>query len=419
MAGRQKQGRADASPSEPMSFFLEGHYYEGGLRTVPLGVTGTRPSWAPSTNFVGFRNEFELRREDIAVEVSRFRFDNADVDWIGVFKSAPDRVYGDRKNHVGVGLWLKDCIVLNPSMILPTLVAFCELVEDGDIAIAGEQAASFYAPKHLPQQLAPTSLMPPELSGWPRSSGPLASTAILSAWPGSNEQKFDSVAEQILRMTYLPAGDGDEQHSRAVILVAGESDAGSRAVQEVIRQGVAMDLAAAIPAAVLGAAETSLAAAEEVTRSKAEKGSLETKLNEAQAKISTLEQSVQVLTEQVAESDLLRRLASIDEALQRIDNAFGRSDNNIALIKNAVNDMSRRLTNPSKSPDIYYGDSATNIGDRGKGAGFGGEYGYGQPVKRDQRADHRSFVDRYFMAIMGFLAILAIGLVGFVLSRLV
>lgn len=165
MAGRQKQGQAVASPSEQLSFFLEAHYYDGGLRTIPLGIEGVRPHWAPGIDFVGFRNEFDLRHNDIVVEISRFRFENADVDWIGVFKNAPDKVYGDRKNHAGVGLWLKDCVALYPKAILATLVAFCELVVDGDIGIAGEQAASFYAPEHLPQQLAPSSLMLPDLSG--------------------------------------------------------------------------------------------------------------------------------------------------------------------------------------------------------------------------------------------------------------
>lgn len=113
--------------------WLEFQFYEGGLRSylIPLQP---RPEWLPQPTAVGPRSgEIELRVGEFAVEFSRFQRDGRRLTWIGCFCFAADRVYGDRGNCCGVGVWLVESFASYPSYLITGLRDLCDLLaREGD-----------------------------------------------------------------------------------------------------------------------------------------------------------------------------------------------------------------------------------------------------------------------------------------------
>ena len=130
--------------------FLEGHYYSGGLRYHAY-VAGTRPSWAPPADSVGFRDEFELEEGASAIELRRFRFNGAVVSFVGVFYRSIDAKFGDRGNHAGMGAWFRDVIPFDFNGLLAGLEQLAErIAEDIDPQALVSGAAEFSSDEFLP-----------------------------------------------------------------------------------------------------------------------------------------------------------------------------------------------------------------------------------------------------------------------------
>lgn len=101
--------------------FLEYHFYKGGLRSECIAAAGSRPPWAPPWDWVGFHDEVTLRGEDTVLEIAKFANGGAAVSWVGVFRHAPDEVYGDRHNHIGIGVWLPAKFPTEPALLIEGL----------------------------------------------------------------------------------------------------------------------------------------------------------------------------------------------------------------------------------------------------------------------------------------------------------
>lgn len=200
--------------------FLEAHFYDGGLRTKPLGLNGARPSWAPEAERVGFRDEFVLAEQDLAVELYRLLHQGRKLSWLAVYRASVDRSYGDRRNHAGVGVWLADQIIVDPHRLLKALGVLSDAVVQGGPDQLEADSAKFLS-SFLPKQVADLSSVPEGLQGWAFSSPEAAQTQTYVAPPGE-AGPFEWAATQVAALSWLP-GPG-AQHSRAVILVRATPD---------------------------------------------------------------------------------------------------------------------------------------------------------------------------------------------------
>lgn len=102
--------------------FAEAHFYDGGLRHLDISKSHKRPLWAPDPAWVGFRDEVRMQPDDTVVELVKFRNGPNIVSWLAVYSLAPDAKYGNRNNHAGVGLWLRDLFPRDPENLIDGLL---------------------------------------------------------------------------------------------------------------------------------------------------------------------------------------------------------------------------------------------------------------------------------------------------------
>ena len=216
--------------------FLEAHFYDGGLRTVPLGLGGARPDWAPDAERVGFRDEFVLGDTDQIVEFYRMLHHGRRLTWLAVYRRSIDRSYGDRRNHAGIGVWLIDQMIVDPHKLLKALGVMADAVgASGPASLEGD-AANFLS-TFLPKHLLDTHAVPASLHGWNHSSPEEAQTQAYVARADVPDQPFEQAASQIAALSWLPGPD--PRTSRAVILiqaVPGDTQPGGRYTPEPIER---------------------------------------------------------------------------------------------------------------------------------------------------------------------------------------
>ncbi len=100
-----------------VEFLLELHYYDQGFKTQAL-VSGPRPEGFPAADVVQMDTGLLHHRGDIAV-CQRIVQHGPDLwSWLAVFIPAADRTYGERGNHAGVGIWVKNGIVTHPHQMV-------------------------------------------------------------------------------------------------------------------------------------------------------------------------------------------------------------------------------------------------------------------------------------------------------------
>jgi hypothetical protein len=104
-----------------VDFFIEAHYYSGGLRHQHFPLEDARPVWAPPPGLVGFTDEFQLDGDALAVEWCRSNVGGERTAWIAIYGQAVDAEYGDRKNHAGFGIWIRGHNEFDAEAILKSL----------------------------------------------------------------------------------------------------------------------------------------------------------------------------------------------------------------------------------------------------------------------------------------------------------
>lgn len=103
------------------NFFFESHYFAGGQKYYPFG---TRPEWAPLPERAGISENSGLivQEGDYVLELTRLKQNDLHFTWIGLFEKSIDKAYGDRAaNTSGMGIWIKDALVLNPEELAEIL----------------------------------------------------------------------------------------------------------------------------------------------------------------------------------------------------------------------------------------------------------------------------------------------------------
>ena len=94
-------------------FMFEAHYYSSGLKFLPFG---DRPSWVPAADTIIISQDtgISIQEGDYVLGLARFKHNEETIFWVGLSEKSIDQVYGDRGgNYHGIGIWLRDSLVLN------------------------------------------------------------------------------------------------------------------------------------------------------------------------------------------------------------------------------------------------------------------------------------------------------------------
>lgn len=198
-------------------YFLEAHYYSGGLRHYAYHLGPARPPWAPRSDTVGFFDEFPLEGEDAAVEIKRVELDGNRLTWIAVYYRSVDQKLGDRRNHAGVGVWLKDLVPTSVQELLYGLDQLARFIaREINPEALDEHARVFLSDQFLPTYVKPLSAFG-DLEGLPFSTSTLTDTNLYHLHCRAGVSDCRALADHILGQLLL--GAKEIPASRSLFLV--------------------------------------------------------------------------------------------------------------------------------------------------------------------------------------------------------
>jgi hypothetical protein len=207
---------ANADPA-----FLEYHFYKGGLRIDAFSVSGMRPAWAPPAEWVGFRDEFTLDSEDRVLEIVKFEGNCGPVAWIGIYEAAPDQVYGDRRNHAGIGVWLLGRYPHEPSLLVDALRALLDLARKDDGQRLPMQAKAFLT-SYLKNYVADYVMLPRPLGGLEHAKNQIVSTLVLNL--KLTDSTFEKDIDDLFHRMFYILPEKESKNSRALIMLSSDKD---------------------------------------------------------------------------------------------------------------------------------------------------------------------------------------------------
>jgi hypothetical protein len=127
-------------------FMFEAHYYSSGLKFLPFGE---RPSWVPAADTIIISQDtgISIQEGDYVLGLARFKHNEETIFWVGLSEKSIDQVYGDRGgNYHGIGIWLRDSLVLNSedlAEIIQKLLIHRSSVKDWkSMGVAAEKAVN-------------------------------------------------------------------------------------------------------------------------------------------------------------------------------------------------------------------------------------------------------------------------------------
>jgi hypothetical protein len=142
-------------------YFLEAHYYSGGLRHRAYALADHRPEWAPPSDTVGFNDEFPLERGSAAVELRRIEHDGRRLTWLAVYYPSVDDKLGARSNHAGFGVWLNELTIIDSRNLMHGLDLLSgKLAQSVDPDSLETSARDFLSTKFVGAYVAPLNDYP-------------------------------------------------------------------------------------------------------------------------------------------------------------------------------------------------------------------------------------------------------------------
>lgn len=318
--------------------FLETHFYDGGLRFQSLPRDLPRPDWAPAPDRVGFRDEFPLLDGDHVVELSWHRSGASVVTWLGVYRKSVDRTFGDRKNHAGAGLWLRDRQLLDSHGALQGLDQFAEAVASAgtDVTQLSDGADQFLS-DFMPSRLADAGSFPTGLCRMPGPSALSGQQRFFVAHASELDAAWKLAAEQVDALCYL-ASDGEEL-SRALILVSTQDPAGRefpRGVPEPVAPTSWTTLLKRLPEVCADLAARERSDAARLAALSSERERLAAALGTSEQNGRDLSAKVEALETQIANSETLRAYA-------RVEKELGETRRTFADLRASLNSLDVRL----------------------------------------------------------------------------
>jgi len=287
--------------------FLEAHFYSGGLQVKTLGSTRVRPSWAPNIpdKFVGLREEFSLRPNDVAIEFARFKLEPGRATWVGVYKRSVDQRFGDRGNHAGIGVWLLEHNVSQAYLLMDALRKLLEVFQEKGVDAIAIQSDDFLR-DYMPGYIRPIPELPSQLSGWPFSRSHYSETALFSA-DAADPGVWRAVAEHVSRWTVLPPENSNV--SRGVILVS--TTPRMDPAVKLLQAPSISEMIEYIPEALRDITAENKSLSERAARAQ----QLSAELESERAASAKLREDLQRLEQLVSENDAVARFVSIDRHL--------------------------------------------------------------------------------------------------------
>lgn len=190
----------------PRRPFLEYHFYKGGLRTEIVANDVVRPIWAPPTDWVGLNDEIALLDDDFVVEISKFSFNDSLSAWVGVYQNSPDKLYGDRNNHAGIGVWLPSLCPTDPALLIDGLLALLQILKiDDDIDF--KQKSKSFLNDYLMGYLSSYDAMPFPISGLQQAQSQI-SKLVGFTLDKSKENISQLIDDLVFRMFFLVNENG-------------------------------------------------------------------------------------------------------------------------------------------------------------------------------------------------------------------
>jgi len=235
-----------------------------------------------------------------------------------VFDRSVDEVFGDRQNNAGAGVWLRECEVANPRLLLHGLQQFSAAVAKGSIDAAEAHARHFLGDEYLPKYLRQAQAFPDKLGGWPYSSGAMPETQLFLASGKDEEEAWELAAEHLLRMSVLPPADAGCARALVLVHAGGRGLHAPAAEQDLtpLKKGLAAELLSYLPDAVAAIVKENrqLSTATHSLTEWLERA--ESQLAEAVQGYHALKARNAVLEQQLDENQMLRRLAAIEQGVK-------------------------------------------------------------------------------------------------------
>jgi hypothetical protein len=320
--------------------FLEYHYYSGGLRTQHVSLGGERPSWAPAAEWVGFRDEFALKQDDLAVEIVKFSYQEDVVAWIGVYRHSPDQIYGDRQNHAGVGVWLLNQFPSSPALLVESLENLVKLVPPSNREELSAKVNA-YLRDYLGGYLSPFRQLPSPLGGLGLASNQIFSTATFQILKGEADWS-DSLVGLFYQVFFLATSTNAK--NRALILLtkgaSGRSDLASPDAKALRGDRFIAEFLTRIPAAfetqkrLINELRSEIAEQAEIVNEHTHRlDGLNTTLEAERSQAQLVEFQYNELKASLTEDDERKRFSILHESLTSINSGVARAIRDLSTLR--------------------------------------------------------------------------------------
>lgn len=391
--------------------FLERHYYQGGLRVECVNLGGGRPQWAPPQDAVGFRDEVALSADDIVIEIAKFSNRDGVITWLGAYQHAPDEVYGDRNNHVGMGLWLFNKAPSLPAVIVDGL---CKLIElyTKHVSVEARIGARDFLQNFVGSCLTDYTQFPHPLGGLSPANG-IALETVSYATDLTGEARDRAVDALISRLLYLP--NPRPGATRALILLTSKDSARAALSRGFIGLDDAIDsqdVLGLLPSA-FESQRKQLTALQDQLASEAQKcDELDLKIDRLHAELASerrrsefAEQEAESLRAIAAENDEARRHALMMSSLSATDRRVGELARDMRSMKNDLANLIREEIHRSSDNKL-------------RGMSYSEPNSFSKTVraKRSQEMIEREPNDKFWLYSALSVALVVVGgLIGFLL----
>jgi hypothetical protein len=311
------ESRADGEQSA----FIEYHYYKGGLRTEFVTSGHGRPTWAPPPDWVGFRSEFVLQDSDLVIELVKFNNSSSVVSWIGLYRHSADQVFGDRQNHMGIGVWLLDRFPSAPYELIEGLRKLLELFPSNSTEEFSATVGHFLS-EYVQQYVADLQQLPPPLNGMRLANNQVLTTFQYQIQPEAENWK-KRLNDLFFRLYFLyPEG---REENRALIYIPFTSVAkgpGISGSEEFKKERFIFDFLPKVPVAFSSQANAILELEKQIASDRLSLGQLRSQASELEMDLAherergnSVERQYNELKQSLAENDEMKRFSILNEGI--------------------------------------------------------------------------------------------------------
>jgi len=334
-------------------FFLEYHFYKGGLRTEAFSHTSSRPEWAPPADWVGFRDEFSLTPDASVLEVVKFAGEIGPIVWIGVYAAAPDEVYGDRKNHAGIGVWLLGSYPKQPSLLVEALQRLLDVARKDDGKRFAGKATNFLN-EYLGEYIADYEIFPRPLGGLVGAANQVTPT-IERRMDAEGKSLDEQINEFVYRLFFaLPEVEADK--SRALAFLPSKLEAHDAGLLANPLGQLLLDILDQLPIA-LSAQSRSIAllqaenASKDATISQLEVHSeqLNSELALVRDRVEQAESQLNTLQASLDADDERKRYSYLQSEMSRVGSSVAQISSNIEKLRHELIIAIERSINPNQA----------------------------------------------------------------------